>query len=129
VSILLLLCFLLSTSGFAVYTHYCGDFLVDLSILSPSEGCCAKQADEACTKKEAKKNCCNDETDFFKAEFDLIKPQLAENSFHFFTLGFETIFEEPSRSSITVAKTLKGRAPPLSGPPLYLRLSRLTYYG
>ena len=49
---------LFSTFSFTVDTHYCGDFLMDVSILGETDGC-GMQMDKQVVAK--KKNCCKDE--------------------------------------------------------------------
>lgn len=56
--ITLALLVLFSTFSFTVDTHYCGDFLVDISINGDAEGCGMKMD---MTSNVKKKNCCKDE--------------------------------------------------------------------
>ncbi len=49
---------LLSTMSFTIEKHYCGDYLVDISILGNLEKCDMKSEQAAVLKK---KDCCSDE--------------------------------------------------------------------
>lgn len=57
-SIILAILVLFSTFSFAVEAHYCGDFLMDISITGDTENCGMKMEKKSFSKK---KNCCKDE--------------------------------------------------------------------
>ena len=57
-SLLLVLLVLFSTFSFTVETHYCGDFLMDISFTGHADDCGMKMEKKSFSKK---KNCCKDE--------------------------------------------------------------------
>jgi hypothetical protein len=118
----------MSTSGVSVYKHYCGDFLASLSIYSPGHGC-GDEDTAGCDETDAAMDCCEDETEFYKAELDLVKPVKEKLAFHFFILPFEVIEKTELPKLATYTTELKDRGPPNLKVPLYISLSRLTYYG
>ena len=54
---------LFSTLSFSVDTHYCGDFLIDVSFIGQAEGCLDNVSSENILKT---KKCCKDEVQQFK---------------------------------------------------------------
>ncbi|MAY83000.1 MAG: hypothetical protein CMP59_02620 [Flavobacteriales bacterium] len=125
-SILVLLSLLLSTTGISVYKHYCGDFLASLSLYSPTDGC-GDEDEKGCD--ESKMDCCDDETEFYQAELDLIKHEKTAFAFNFFTLPFESATKLDLYKATSSAIQINDRGPPITKKPLYITLSRLTYYG
>ena len=61
---------LLSTMSFTVEKHYCGDFLVDVSVIGNVEKC-AMTADQATLVKS--KDCCSDEVFHIEGQDELQK--------------------------------------------------------
>ncbi|MFY9243206.1 MAG: hypothetical protein WAO74_09280 [Polaribacter sp.] len=59
---------LLSTFSFTVDKHFCGDFLVDVSITGKSDNCGMKMDKVSSTKK---KNCCKDEVQKIEGQDEL----------------------------------------------------------
>lgn len=57
-NIFVLVAFLLSTSGFKISKHYCGNELVDLAVMSNADSCC----DDGM--------CCNDEVNYYQFDYD-----------------------------------------------------------
>ena len=73
----------LSTMSFTIESHYCGDVLVDTSVLGKVESC-GMEVQQKPSSKECditKKNCCSDEQlvvdgqDNLKISFDLINSE------------------------------------------------------
>jgi len=56
---------LISTVGFAVSKHYCGDALVDIAFNENAENCCDTGS------------CCHNETQVFQLDEDFSVPQIA----------------------------------------------------
>jgi len=127
-SALLLLSILFSTNGIAVYKHYCGDFLANLSLFTPGHGCGDEEA-EGCDMDNAGMDCCEDETEFYQAELDLIKQEQSAFAFSFFTLSIESAKDVSLFKTFSGTINLTDRGPPDLIRPLYIRFSRLTYYG
>ena len=71
---------LTTTIGFSVSKHYCGSYLVEVSINSEAEPCC----DDMETP-----GCCHDETEFFQLKDDLVTPVSLENTR---ITGFDILF-------------------------------------
>lgn len=60
--IICLFFYLISTSGLAVNTHYCGGKLSNISIVFESKSKCK------CGAKKMNRNCCKDQKHFFKVK-------------------------------------------------------------
>lgn len=81
-TVLLTLLVLFSTFSFTVESHYCGDFLMDVSFTGNAADC-GMQMEQTAVKK--KKNCCKDELQKIEGQdelqyastddFDLLKQQ------------------------------------------------------
>ncbi|MEN8775538.1 MAG: hypothetical protein ABF263_05155 [Polaribacter sp.] len=67
-SLLLALLVLLSTFSFTVETHYCGDFLMDISFIGHADDCGMEMEKKSFYKK---KNCCKDEVITAKGQDEL----------------------------------------------------------
>jgi len=63
--IVLLVLFVMTTTGFSVSKHFCGSFLMDYSINSKAEPCCDDLGD--C-------GCCRDEAEYHQLEDDFLFP-------------------------------------------------------
>ena len=74
---------LFSTMSFTVEKHYCGDYLVDVSILGNLERCEMKSAQAAVVNK---KDCCSDEILHIEGQDELQK-----ENFNTFT-AFQKLF-------------------------------------
>lgn len=94
-TISLALIVLFSTFSFTVETHYCGDFLVDVSLTGDLKSCGSEIPSEAIVKM---KNCCKDEIIHFEGQkelkqqydtFDVKKQQFLIA----FYKSYETLFE------------------------------------
>lgn len=68
---------LFSTFSFTVDTHYCGDFLVDISVLGETDGCGMQMDNSAVLKK---KNCCKDEVHNIEGQKELQVQKVTELS-------------------------------------------------
>ena len=80
---------LLSTTGLIVDWHYCNNKLKDWALFSVAESCHKAKAEKphcpyhaallAAENEDAEKNCCNNETDFFQIDVDLVDAPLADS--------------------------------------------------
>jgi len=128
-SFLLLFVFLGTTSGVSVYKHYCGDFLAEISIFIQSNPCSDENGEDACTVNK-EMECCDDETDFYQLEIDLVKTSLNKINFslnHGFTL-LGHINKLDTKDEIAELSYLE-RPPPIYRIPIYKELQRFTLYG
>ena len=69
---------LLSTMSFTVEKHFCGDSLVDISIVGNVERC---NTDKNLSKTTMKNNCCKDEVYHIEGQDKLQKESLSKLSF------------------------------------------------
>jgi len=117
---------LLSSTGISVYKHYCGDFLASFSFYTPADDC-SPDGDESCEEKG--KDCCDDETEYFTADIDLVKQEVQDFHFvpNFFLVSNVSETEEEIEELSWICAELK--EPPINGPPRYIKNSQLTYYG
>lgn len=69
---------LLSTMSFTVEKHFCGDSLVDISIVGNLERC---NTDKNLSKTTMKNNCCKDEVYHIEGQDKLQKESLSKLSF------------------------------------------------
>ena len=79
--------FLLSTVSFSVNAHYCGNILVDQSIVTPAKKCAMHSADT--DHKDVKDNCCNEKNHVVEGQDEL---QLQKMDFNFEQVVFVTAF-------------------------------------
>ena len=126
---LLLFSFLSSTLGIQVHKHYCGDFLAAISVYFQSNPCADESGEDACSK-EKKMACCNDETEFYQLDVDLIKQAQQQK------LSLQTpsiVLESPEIIEEAVERNrvelYLSRPPPWLKIPLFKKFQRLTYYG
>ena len=61
VNILLVIVFAISTTGFTISKHYCGNFIVDFSINSEAETC-----------SDMDGSCCHTESEHYQVEQDFV---------------------------------------------------------
>jgi hypothetical protein len=86
---------LFSTFSFTVDTHYCGDFLMDVSILGESDGCGMQMDKQVLAKK---KNCCKDEVHKVEGQDELQVQKVEQISFEnqqflaFFVVSYQDLF-------------------------------------
>lgn len=69
---------LLSTMSFTIEKHYCGDFLVDISVFGDVEKC---NMDLDSSKSLTMKNCCKDEVQQIEGQDKLQKENISTLSF------------------------------------------------
>ncbi|WP_299012566.1 hypothetical protein [uncultured Polaribacter sp.] len=110
-STLLAILVLFSTFSFTVESHYCGEFLMDVSFTGNAKDCGMEMEQQAITKK---KNCCTDETHTFEGQdelqpntelkFDLKKQQF----FTSFLISYQQLFSDKSSEN----KYYKDFSPP-----------------
>lgn len=67
-STLLALLVLFSTFSFTVESHYCGDFLMDISFTGEADDCAMEMEQKAATKK---RNCCKNITHTIEGQDEL----------------------------------------------------------
>lgn len=128
-TLFLLFSFLSSTLGIQVYKHYCGDFLAEISVYIQSNPCADEGGEDACSKGK-EMSCCDDETEFYQLDVDLIKQSQEQQKLEFTALQHVQIFES-SEDLMEQEWDLNylSRPPPLSKVPIYKKLQRYTYYG
>ena len=93
---------LVSTMGFAVSKHYCGDALVDIAFNEEAESCCDDGA------------CCHNETQVYQLDEDFSIPQIATapDLQDFAVFGF-TVYEVDQTPAEQTAKTFhQNNSPP-----------------
>lgn len=77
-SLLMALAVLLSTMSFTIEKHYCGDFLVDVSVFGDVEKC---NMESNSSKSVTMKNCCKDEIQYIEGQDKLQKENISSLSF------------------------------------------------
>ncbi len=96
---------LFSTFSFTVDSHYCGDFLIDVSITGKTEGCGMKMDT---TSKAKKKNCCKDEVQNIEGQDELKLANFEKLSFEnqqFFTaflFSYKNVFSESQSNKVAL---------------------------
>lgn len=110
-SLVLAFLVLFSTFSFTVETHYCGDFLMDISFTGNAENCGMKMEQKATTKK---KNCCKDEIHKIEGQDKL--QQFSELKLNFEKQQFLTAFLI-SYTDLFVEKITKNTFYKDSSPP------------
>lgn len=78
--------FLMATTGFSVYEHYCSGNLVDLSIYTSEKGCNPESEDDCASSN--KMDCCEDYVQFVKLDIDLQKSETMVDAFPHFAIIF-----------------------------------------
>ena len=100
---------LFSTFSFTVDTHYCGDFLVDISFTGETDACGMDME-----KVSKKKNCCKDEVHQIEGQDELQNNKIENITFEnqqflaAFFISYKDIFVEIS----TEKKSYKDFSPP-----------------
>ena len=77
-SLLMAFVVLLSTMSFTIKKHYCGGFLVDVSVFGDVEKC---NMDSGLSKSVIMKNCCKDEIHYIEGQDKLQKENIPSLSF------------------------------------------------
>ena len=104
--------FLLSTVSFSVNTHYCGNILVDQSIVVPAKKCAMHSADT--DHKNVKDDCCNEKNHIVDGQDELQVNLTDDIQVPVFALSFSAD-NFPLALSYDLLKTktnYKDRAPP-----------------
>lgn len=102
-SLLLALLVLLSTFSFTVETHYCGDFLMDISFIGQADDCGMEMEKKSFYKK---KNCCKDEVITAKGQdelqqFNELKLDFDKQQFvTAFLISYQDLFVEKASKNI-----------------------------
>lgn len=102
-SLLLALLVLLSTFSFTVETHYCGDFLMDISFIGHADDCGMEMKKKSFYKK---KNCCKDEVITAKGQdelqqFNELKLDFDKQQFvTAFLISYQDLFAEKASKNI-----------------------------
>lgn len=102
---------LFSTFSFTVDTHYCGDFLIDVSFMGEAEGCLSTISSENILQT---KNCCKDEVQQFKGQDELRLTNFDKISFEKQQFLFAFIISYQNTFSTTQVEkiNLNGSLPP-----------------
>ncbi len=109
--ITILVIMMVSTMGFTITKHYCGEDLIDLSIASEVENCCDMEGD-----------CCHNEQQTYQMEEDYTAPVVVDKVVY---IGF-VIFEIPEflielqETTETLIADHSGESPPPKGVPHFL---------
>jgi len=117
VNIFMSMLFLLTTMGFTVSKHYCGNKLVDVSINVEAESCCNMEG------------CCHNENEHFQLEEEFVG-SISIDSFEdigidlLFPIYFISIVNEPTKSVNSIIE-LADLPPPSK---ILIRLSLLQTY-
>ena len=113
----------LSTTSFTVHKHFCGSFLVDISLVLPTAGCGMEQAIQPENNCEQSKlpGCCTDKQELVQGQdtltLDFISVDLQQLFFPtFHTNSHVELSELPLQTSTMVFEN----GPPLYKQPLYI---------
>ena len=96
---------LFSTFSFTVDTHYCGDFLIDVSFIGEADGCLDVVSSENILQT---KNCCKDEVQQFKGQDELRLTNFDKISFEkqqfltAFIISYQNIFSRTQVEKINL---------------------------
>ena len=121
--------FLSSTTGINVYKHYCGEFLAEVSFFVKSNPCADESGEDTCSASK-EMDCCEDETEFYQLDTQLIKQS---NAYEGLELG--PIQVQLIQSTLTVLEesetliSLYEPPPPRYNNPLYQQFQQLIFYG
>ncbi len=78
--------FLVASNTYAVTSHFCGSFLVDVSYFGEAESCGMEVSQDDCeSKTQIKSNCCTESTQLFESDLSAFTKQL---DFQFFDIVF-----------------------------------------
>ena len=81
ISIGMALLVMLSTLSITVEKHFCGDFLIDVSVFSEADKCGAEMMPSE-TKEIQKKSCCKDTIDLVEGQDELLLNSVLEDGQH-----------------------------------------------
>lgn len=101
-SVVLALLVLFSTFSFTVEKHFCGDSLIDVSIIGNVEDCCGQKDALTVTKKK----CCTDEVIQINGQDKLQHSSFGnfetkqQQFVAFFILSYQNVFIQKSRKQI-----------------------------
>lgn len=131
-----------SSTGFSMYKHYCGDNLKEISLFDEVQSChdteLEKQQVDSCpfhkhddTETAEENNCCSDEYNRIALE-DQVK-QLDKNQSSIAPIHL-MVKDLGYLQKVSVETERTDKRPFLSdiltnGPPLYLRYSQFNFYG
>ena len=125
-SLLMAFAFLMATTGFSVYEHYCSGNLVDLSIYT-SESSCNPEGEEDCTSSN-EMDCCEDHVQFVKLEIDLQKSESLVSDFPQFALAFLYSIPLVEPENGTNKDYLLDFPPIVQHSPFYIQNQQLIFY-
>lgn len=123
--------FLMATTGFSVYEHYCGENLVDKSIYSSTTSCTPDHKEDDCSST-ANKDCCTEQFQFLQLDVELKNPDWNRKSVY---LGFFTIPTSPAfnvhQEPIDDNYDFDYSEIPIDrkSEPFYILQQQLVYYG
>lgn len=109
ISILLVIVFLFSSSGFSINTHYCNGKIksINISFSDNHKSCCGK--------KKMDKDCCKNKTEIVKINDNYIPAQIIVTSstdFAYFALAFIRTFNLSITKNVAVETNLYYLYPP-----------------
>ena len=84
--------FLIASNTYAVTSHFCGSFVVDVSYLGKAESCGMEVSEDDCdSKTQIKSNCCTESTQLFDSDLSNFTKQFDAQ---FFDIAFVPSFVE-----------------------------------
>lgn len=129
-SLFLAVAFLMATTGFSVYKHYCGDYLVDTSLYSSNQICTPDHSEKECTIQ--KKDCCTDEFHFVQLDVDLKNPEWKSQSPKLPAVLVSFYSNFLLKSFLKIDQFSLGRVDQIpigKAEPIYILQQKLVYYG
>lgn len=131
-STLLAISFLMATTGFSVYEHYCGDNLVDKSLYSSNTTCNPDHKEEDCSST-AEKDCCTDQFEYLQLDVELKNPEWNRKLIDLGYLSFAKIPTFTFRIEQAIPETLDPNFSEIpiinSSEPIFILQQKLVYYG
>jgi|GEM_PF-245622 len=112
----------LSTTSFTVHKHFCGSFLVDVSIVVPSSGCGMEQAvaPDSCEERLAA-SCCSDKQELVQGQDTLKMDFFAHVLSPAFSVPEVTSWSHPILTAQTQEPhTHRANEPPATRRQLYI---------
>lgn len=94
VALTLVFVFLIANNTYAITSHFCGSYLVDVSFLGKTSSCSMETSDDDCdSEPKITKDCCKDITQIVESEIENSKLEVEGISFELsFQLSFIATF-------------------------------------